>query len=89
MQFDKDLQSLQEMRDAVEKAKAAQQVYLDFSQEQVDRIVERVAEAAYSKALELAKMAVEETRMGVVEHKKIKNEVGSRAVYESIKNEKQ
>lgn len=88
MQFDKDLQSLQEMRDAVEKAKAAQQVYLDFSQEQVDRIVERVAEAAYSKALELAKMAVEETRMGVVEHKKIKNEVGSRAVYESIKNEK-
>lgn len=88
MQFDQDLQSLQEMRNAVEKAKAAQQVYLNFTQEQVDRIVERVAEAAYSKALELAKMAVEETRMGVVEHKKIKNEVGSRAVYESIKNEK-
>ncbi|WP_453990017.1 acetaldehyde dehydrogenase (acetylating) [Bacillus nitroreducens] len=88
MQFDQDLQSIQEMRHAVKRAKEAQQKYLSFSQQQVDEIVERVAKAAYSKSLELAKMAVEETGMGVVEHKKIKNEVGSMAVYESIKDEK-
>ncbi|PLS17308.1 acetaldehyde dehydrogenase (acetylating) [Bacillus sp. M6-12] len=88
MQFDQDLQSIQEMRDAVQKAKEAQQKYLAYSQEQVDAIVKRAADAAFSKSLELAKLAVDETRMGIVEHKKIKNEVGSRAVYESIKNEK-
>lgn len=88
MQFDQDLQSIQEMRHAVKRAKEAQQKYLSFSQQQVDEIVERVAKAAYSKSLELAKMAVEETGMGIVEHKKIKNEVGSMAVYESIKDEK-
>ncbi|MBW3110262.1 acetaldehyde dehydrogenase (acetylating) [Bacillus sp. MCCB 382] len=88
MQLDKDLQSIQEMRDAVSRAKEAQQKYLSFSQEQVDDIVKQVAEAAYAKSLELARMAVEETGMGLVEHKKIKNEVGSRDVYESIKDEK-
>lgn len=88
MQFDHDLQSIQEMRNAVQNAKEAQQKYLSFSQEQVDKIVKQVAGAAFEKSLELARMAVEETGMGVVEHKKIKNEVGSRAVYESIKDEK-
>ncbi|MFL6563202.1 MAG: aldehyde dehydrogenase family protein, partial [Bacillus sp. (in: firmicutes)] len=58
------------------------------SQEQVDKIVKRVAEAAAAKSPELAQMAVEETGMGVVEHKQMKNEVGSLAVYESIKDEK-
>ncbi|MFJ8258176.1 acetaldehyde dehydrogenase (acetylating) [Peribacillus asahii] len=88
MNFDYDLQSIQEMRDAVQKAKEAQQKYLAFSQAQVDEIVKRVADAAFAKSQELAQMAVEETRMGIVEHKKIKNETGSRAVYESIKDEK-
>ncbi|MFZ7946277.1 acetaldehyde dehydrogenase (acetylating) [Neobacillus sp. 19] len=88
MQFDQDLQSIQEMRDAVKRAKEAQQKYLSYSQEQVDAIVKRVAGAAYAKSLELAQMAVEETGMGIVEHKQLKNEVGSKAVYESIKDEK-
>ncbi|WP_209121679.1 acetaldehyde dehydrogenase (acetylating) [Alkalihalobacillus sp. BA299] len=88
MQYDQDLQSIQEMRNAVKNAKDAQLKYLAYSQEQVDHIVKCVAEAAFAKSLELAKMAVEETGMGIVEHKKIKNEVGSMAVYESIKDEK-
>ncbi|MCM3568520.1 acetaldehyde dehydrogenase (acetylating) [Neobacillus mesonae] len=88
MQFDHDLQSIQEMRDAVKRAKEAQLKYLSYTQEQVDEIVKQVAQAAYAKSLELAQMAVEETGMGVVEHKKMKNEVGSMAVYESIKDEK-
>lgn len=86
--FDQDLQSIQEMRDAVKRAKEAQLTYMSYSQEQVDEIVRRVAQAAYAKSNELAQMAVEETGMGIVEHKKIKNEVGSMAVYESIKDEK-
>lgn len=88
MQFDHDLQSIQEMRDAVKRAKEAQLQYLSYSQEQVDEIVKQVAEAAYAKSLELAQLAVDETGMGIVEHKKMKNEVGSMAVYESIKDEK-
>ncbi|MFJ5759931.1 aldehyde dehydrogenase family protein [Neobacillus sp. NPDC093182] len=88
VQFDQDLQSIQEMRNAVNRAKEAQLKYLSYTQEQVDEIVKRTAHAAYEKSLELAQMAVEETGMGIVEHKKIKNEVGSMAVYESIMNEK-
>lgn len=88
VQFDQDLQSIQEMRNAVKQAKEAQLKYLSYTQEQVDEIVKRAAQAAYEKSLELAQMAVEETGMGTVEHKKIKNEVGSMAVYESIINEK-
>jgi acetaldehyde dehydrogenase (acetylating) len=88
MSSEKEQHSLEEMRNAVQKAKEAQQQYLSFSQEEVDAVVKRVAETAFARSLDLAKMAVEETGMGVVEHKKIKNEVGSQAVYESIKEEK-
>ncbi|WP_173915401.1 acetaldehyde dehydrogenase (acetylating) [Halobacillus sp. Marseille-Q1614] len=88
MKFDNDLRSMQEMRDAVQRAKQAQKEFEGFSQEQVDKIVKNVADAAFASSAYLARMAVEETGMGVVEHKKIKNEVGSRDVYESIKDEK-
>lgn len=88
MHFDHDLQSMQEMRNAVKRAKEAQLQYMSFTQDQVDAIVKQAADAAYAKSLSLARMAVEETGMGIVEHKKIKNEVGSKAVYESIKDEK-
>lgn len=80
--------SLQEMREAVRRAKEAQAVYSTYTQEQVDRIVKCVAEAAYRQAERLARLAVEETGFGVLEHKKIKNELASRGVYESIKDEK-
>ncbi len=84
MQLDRDLQSLQAMRHAVRRAKEAQQEFKGYSQEQVDRIVRAMADAAYEKAHELAVLAVEETGLGVVEHKTIKNQVGSRDVYQSI-----
>ncbi|WP_172794032.1 aldehyde dehydrogenase family protein [Sporosarcina sp. HYO08] len=76
------------MRTAVKTAKEAQQAYMSYTQEQVDRIVQAVAEAAFAQSERLAQMAVEETGMGVAAHKKIKNEVGSKAVYESIKDVK-
>lgn len=86
--LDKDLSSIQEMRDAVKKAKKAQQEFMQFSQWKIDSIVKAIAAAAFNQSKELARMAVEETGMGVVEHKLIKNQVGSRDVYESIKDEK-
>ncbi len=88
MSLDKDLLSIQEMRNALVRAHEAQKIYETFTQQQVDSIVKRVADAAFRAAERLAEMAVEETRMGVVLHKKIKNEVSSRDVYESIKDEK-
>ena len=50
MEFDKDLRSIQEVRNLVAKAKAAQQIYADFSQDQVDRIVKDIAEACVANA---------------------------------------
>ncbi|WP_049661791.1 aldehyde dehydrogenase family protein [Bacillus sp. FJAT-27231] len=88
MILDADLQSIQEMRIAVQKAKKAQQQFLSYSQQQIDHIVQSVAEAAFSKSAYLAGLAVEETKMGIKEHKKIKNELGSKGVYESIKHVK-
>ncbi|MET3655127.1 acetaldehyde dehydrogenase (acetylating) [Sporosarcina psychrophila] len=84
--IDADLLALQEMRTAVQIAKEAQLAYMSFTQEQVDCIVKAVADAAYEQSARLGKMAVEETGMGVAAHKTIKNEVGSRDVYESIKD---
>lgn len=84
--IDTDLLAIQEMRTAVKGAKTAQQLYVKFSQEQVDQVVAAVANAAFAESARLGEMAVEETGMGVAEHKKIKNEVGSRDVYESIKD---
>lgn len=77
-----------EMENAVARVKEAQLQFSTFSQEQVDHIVKSIAEAAFKQSEYLAKLAVEETGMGVVEHKKIKNELGSMGVYESIRDEK-
>ena len=70
---DPDLISLQEVRTKVEKAWAAAQRFRAFSQEQVDAIVERMAEAARGHAERLAQMAVEETGYGNVKDKIGKN----------------
>jgi len=80
--------ALAEMELAVKKAKTAQEQFQAFSQEKIDVIVKKIAEAAFAQSEFLAQLAVEETKMGVVEHKKIKNEHGSMGVYESIKGEK-
>ncbi|WP_052483953.1 aldehyde dehydrogenase family protein [Bacillus sp. OxB-1] len=76
------------MEKAVQQVKAAQEKFSTFNQKQIDAIVKHIAETAFAQAETLARMAVEETGMGVVEHKKIKNELGSMGVYESIKDEK-
>ena len=86
--YDKDLLSVQEVRDLVEKAKKAQQEFAQKSQEEVDAIVKSVAEAGVRNAKRLAKMAHEETGFGIEADKVIKNVFGRRGVYEAIKDMK-
>ncbi len=67
-------------------AKLASAVFAELDQEHTDRIVKAVYQAAFNNRVKLAKMAVEETQLGVMEHKVIKNVVASQLVYEDIKN---
>jgi len=73
MLHDPDLLTIQEVRTKVEKAWAAWEKYRSFSQEQVDAILERMAEAARGNASKLAAMAVEETGYGNAGDKLAKN----------------
>ncbi len=86
--YDKDLQSIQEARTLVEQAYAAQQEFVHFGQAEVDRIVKAMADAAFENAERLAKLAVEETGYGIVQHKILKNQLGSHGMWASIKDEK-
>ncbi len=70
----------------VKKTKAAQKIYAEFTQEQVDHIFRRVALKLSSLRIPLSQMAVEETRMGVVEDKVIKNHFASEYIYNKYKN---
>jgi acetaldehyde dehydrogenase (acetylating) len=85
---DPDLRSVQQARELVTRARSAWETYAHFTQEQVDRIVEASARAASGAALELARLAVEETGYGVVEHKFIKNKFASDDVYRFIRDMK-
>ncbi len=85
---DQDLLSIQEARDGVAAAALAQKKYTSFTQEQVDLIIEAIAHEAYKQAENLAIRAVTETKMGIIEHKKMKNQLASQGVFESIRQEK-
>jgi len=86
--LDPDLRALQEVRDAVSRAKAAQEIAASWTQEQTDRICAAMAEAAASAAHDLARLAVEETGIGRVHYKVLKNLFGSEGVWDSIKDER-
>ncbi|MDZ7269422.1 MAG: aldehyde dehydrogenase family protein [candidate division KSB1 bacterium] len=83
--LDQDLQSLQEVRSLVARAKAAQLAFKEFSQEQVDRVVAAMAEAGFKASERLARLAVEETKYGKVADKTIKNQFATRDLYASLK----
>lgn len=86
--YDKDLLSMQEVRELVERAKEAQKELANMTQAQVDHIVRAVADAGVRNARRLAEMAHEDTGFGKVDDKIIKNIFGSRGVYEYIKDMK-
>jgi acyl-CoA reductase-like NAD-dependent aldehyde dehydrogenase len=73
MAIDKDLTSMQQARDLLVAAQAAQQIFATFSQEQVDAVVVAAAQAALAAKETLAEMAVAETGYGVIKDKAEKN----------------
>lgn len=80
--------NLQELQELIQRVKAAQQQYANFTQEQVDLIFKKAAMAANAQRIPLAKLAVEETGMGLVEDKVIKNHFASEYIYNKYKTEK-
>lgn len=74
--------------DLLQKVHESQRVYATFSQEQVDAIFHAAATAATAQRIALAKIAVEETGMGIVEDKVIKNHFASEYVYNKYRNSK-
>ncbi len=85
-EFDKDLRSIQEARDLVSQAFEAWKKWSTASQEQVDRVCAAMAQAAFAASEKLGRQAHEETGYGVPEHKRLKNELSSRNVWESIRD---
>ena len=80
--------SVEKLKETIAKVKKAQEEFAKFTQEQVDEIFKAAAIAANQARIPLAKMAVEETGMGVVEDKVIKNHYASEYIYNKYKNEK-
>jgi len=81
----KDLESIQEARDLAQSAYAAFQAFEHFTEEQVERILAEISRVGVANAAPLAKMAVEETGYGNVEHKTLKNLFCAQDVYNAIR----
>ena len=77
-----------QVQELVAKARAAQAVYESFSQEQVDAIVKGIGKYVYDNAEMLARMAVDETGIGVYEDKILKNKGKARVIWNNLKDKK-
>ena len=82
------VQDLDSFRRMYERVKEAQRRFAEYTQEQVDEIFRAAAIAANAERIPLAKMAVEETGMGVVEDKVIKNHYAAEYIYNYYKDTK-
>ncbi len=80
--------SVEKLEEAIGRTKKAQQIFSSYTQEQVDKIFLAAASAANKARIPLAKLAVEETGMGVVEDKVIKNNYAAEYIYNAYKNTK-
>ena len=78
--------SVESFEAALARVRAAQKVYATYTQEQVDAIFRAAAIAANQARIPLAKLAVEETGMGVVEDKVIKNNYAAEYIYNAYRN---
>ena len=79
---------IESLERAIAKAREAQKLYSCYTQEQIDKIFFHAALAANSMRIPLAKMAVEETGMGLFEDKVIKNHYASEYIYNAYKDAK-
>ena len=82
----KVVDSVDSLQEAFDRVKKAQKEFSKYTQEQVDKIFKAAAIAANQARIPLAKMAVEETGMGVIEDKVIKNNYAAEYVYNKYKN---
>ena len=80
--------NVEELRIKLDEIRTAQKEFSTFSQEQVDEIFRQAAMAATNARIKLAKMAVAETGMGIIEDKVIKNHFASEYIYNKYKDEK-
>lgn len=85
---DKDLLSIQEVRDLLVEANLAQKELATFSQEKIDTICQAMSEAAYDNRVKLAKMARDETGFGIWQDKVVKNSFAARSVWQAIRQMK-
>src|SRR5438105_9675679 len=83
--MDKDLESIQESRQLVQVAHDAWLKFENFNEDQVERILLEISKAGIANAEALAKIAVEETGYGTVEHKTLKNLFCADDVYRAIR----
>ena len=75
------VKTVEDLNELVKQVQAAQKKFAEFSQEQVDIIFRHAAQAANENRIRLAKLAVEETGMGILEDKVIKNHFASEFIY--------
>ena len=80
--------SVEKLETAIIRIRKAQQIFSSYTQEQVDRIFLAAASAANKQRIPLAKLAVEETGMGIAEDKVIKNHYASEYIYNAYKDTK-
>ncbi|MBP3324084.1 MAG: aldehyde dehydrogenase family protein, partial [Clostridia bacterium] len=82
------IDNVEKLFDAIKRTREAQKKFAEYTQEQVDKIFLAAAVAANRERISLAKMAVAETGMGVVEDKVIKNNYAAEYIYNAYKNTK-
>ena len=88
MKRDKDfiVDSVEKLQEVIVHVKEAQRLFAEYTQEQVDKIFLAAATAADKERISLAKLAVEETGMGIVEDKVIKNHYAAEYIYNAYRD---
>lgn len=76
------------INEMIAKARVAQAAFENYNQEQVDQIVREIGKVVYDHAELLARMAVDETRMGVYEHKVAKNKGKAKTIWNDLRDKK-
>lgn len=82
------IDSVEKLDEVIKRVRKAAKLFANYSQEQVDEIFKKAAIAANQARIPLAKLAVEETGMGIVEDKVIKNHYASEYIYNAYKDVK-
>ena len=86
--LDKDLRSMQEARDLTRKGSMVANQIATYTEEQIDRILQKMKTVVSKHAMDLAQRAVDETGFGKVMDKAYKNHAASTLLYEEIKDQK-